>query len=631
MGSVWKRILDSISVNYFYCKILRDKEDVGNDLLIEETNFNDRTVVNKKFSELLSVGQTVKWVSNMNFLTSAISICNEYGEFNTDNVSLKRVDDNYVVLWCNSDDKSKSSIFEDDFINQKKLLELFIDAMPDYVFYKDINGNYLICNRKFSEHLGMSKNEIIGKTDYELFSEDTARSFRQHDIEVIRDKRQKIYVEEKVLNNNKKFIEETVKVPYFDMNNNILGVIGVSKDISYKVAVEESILNNELILFNMLNNLEDAIIIKDSDKVVFVNQAFEKIFGISRGELYKKDSIEITREMLHDDDKKLLDKIDYNEPLDVVARLIRRDNEMRWVWIRSNPLKDENKNTIRRIIVINDITNQKQEEKELDKLRREFFANISHEFKTPINLIYTSIQLLDCKLDRMSLEDKEKFDMYISTCNKNIFRMIKLINNMIDSIKISEGVFKHRPKKIEIVSLVEDIVIKANKFLENSHINIVFDTEFEEKLALFDKDHLERIILNILSNAIKFNDKNEPINVDLLLNDGMIEIRIRDRGIGISIDKLNSLFSRLKNVNNRMTKVNEGCGIGLYIAKELVELHGGEIKIKSVLGAGTEVLIRIPDVLNDLENLSSYIEEQEYIEHIQLNKIEIEFSDIYLN
>lgn len=69
----------------------------------------------------------------------------------------------------------------------------------------------------------------------------------------------------------------------------------------------------------------------------------------------------------------------------------------------------------------------------------------------------------------------------------------------------------------------------------------------------------------------------------------------------------------------------------LYIAKELVELHGGEIKLKSVLGAGTEVLIRIPDVLNDLENLSSYIEEQEYVEHIQLNKIEIEFSDIYLN
>lgn len=623
MGSVWKKILNSVSDNYFYCKILRDKDGIEKDLLIEETNFSDISIINKKFSETILYEKISEQMGINNFYESIMYQNNKYFEVNTDNISLKRIDDNYVVLWL------KNKI--EDYINEKNFLELFIDAMPDYIFHKNVNGVYLNCNKKFADHLGLSKSEIIGKTDLDLFGYNIANQFKKRDKEVIKNKNEKIYIEEKILNNGRKFIEETMKVPYFDNKNNVLGIIGIAKDVSYRIAVEESLLNNELILFNMLNNLEDSVIIKDNEKIVFVNQAFEKIFGISRGELYKKDSIEIIREMLHEEDKEIFNKIDFNRPIDLMVRIIRKDNEMRWIWIKSNPFKDENKNIVRRIIVMNDITNKMQEEKGLEKIKREFFANISHEFKTPINLIYTSIQLLDCKIKKLSLEDSQKYDMYIKTCNKNIFRMIKLINNMIDSVKISEGFFSYNPRKIEIVRLVENIIDRANNYLNNSSINIVFDTEFEEKLALFDKDHMERIILNVLSNAIKFNDKNEPINVNLLLNDGMIEIRIRDRGIGIPMDKLNSLFDRLENVNNRMTKLNEGCGIGLYIVNELVKLHGGEIKIKSVLGVGTEFLIRIPDVLSDEEEIKSYIEELNYVDQVQLNKIEIEFSDIYLN
>lgn len=623
MGSVWKKILNSVSDNYFYCKILRDKDGIEKDLLIEETNFSDISIINKKFSETILYEKISEQMGINNFYESIMYQNNKYFEVNTDNISLKRIDDNYVVLWL------KNKI--EDYINEKNFLELFIDSMPDYIFHKNVNGVYLNCNKKFADHLGLSKSEIIGKTDLDLFGYNIANQFKKRDKEVIKNKNEKIYIEEKILNNGRKFIEETMKVPYFDNKNNVLGIIGIAKDVSYRIAVEESLLNNELILFNMLNNLEDSVIIKDNEKIVFVNQAFEKIFGISRGELYKKDSIEIIREMLHEEDKEIFNKIDFNRPIDLMVRIIRKDNEMRWIWIKSNPFKDENKNIVRRIIVMNDITNKMQEEKGLEKIKREFFANISHEFKTPINLIYTSIQLLDCKIKKLSLEDSQKYDMYIKTCNKNIFRMIKLINNMIDSVKISEGFFSYNPRKIEIVRLVENIIDRANNYLNNSSINIVFDTEFEEKLALFDKDHMERIILNVLSNAIKFNDKNEPINVNLLLNDGMIEIRIRDRGIGIPMDKLNSLFDRLENVNNRMTKLNEGCGIGLYIVNELVKLHGGEIKIKSVLGVGTEFLIRIPDVLSDEEEIKFYIEELNYVDQVQLNKIEIEFSDIYLN
>ena len=247
MGSVWKKILNSVSDNYFYCKILRDKDGIEKDLLIEETNFSDISIINKKFSETILYEKISEQMGINNFYESIMYQNNKYFEVNTDNISLKRIDDNYVVLWL------KNKI--EDYINEKNFLELFIDSMPDYIFHKNVNGVYLNCNKKFADHLGLSKSEIIGKTDLDLFGYNIANQFKKRDKEVIKNKNEKIYIEEKILNNGRKFIEETMKVPYFDNKNNVLGIIGIAKDVSYRIAVEESLLNNELILFKVIQVL----------------------------------------------------------------------------------------------------------------------------------------------------------------------------------------------------------------------------------------------------------------------------------------------------------------------------------------------------------------------------------------
>ena len=189
--------------------------------------------------------------------------------------------------------------------------------------------------------------------------------------------------------------------------------------------------------------------------------------------------------------------------------------------------------------------------------------------------------------------------------------------------------FRYNPVNLEIVSFVEELCFRVGKFANEKSIEIIFDTEFEERLVYFDPEHLERIILNILSNAIKFNKENGKIDVFITSKDGMIEIKVKDNGIGISKDDINNVFNRFKFINNRMTKISEGCGIGLYIAKSLSEMHNGDLIINSELGIGTEAIIKLPDIISNNKSKLNKVG-SENIDYSQLDRMKIEFSDIYI-
>ncbi|NGT79665.1 sensor histidine kinase, partial [Clostridium perfringens] len=310
------------------------------------------------------------------------------------------------------------------------------------------------------------------------------------------------------------------------------------------------------------------------------------------------------------------------------ARIVRADQEVRNGLFRANSIKNENGESIRRIIIINDITNNIEKGNEMEKLRMEFFANISHEFKTPVNLIYSALQLLELKLKNNRDRDGDIYINYIKMAKQNVFRLLKLINNLIDSTKLEAGFFNVNIKNHDIVSCVEDITMSICNFAEKNKISITFDTEEEEKIIAFDFNHLERILLNVLSNAIKFNRENGNIDVYISFDDKYANISIKDTGIGIQKDKIDLLFHRFKKINNRLTKVNEGSGIGLYIAKELVKINGGDMIVNSELGEGTEFIIKLPikknesKVLDEIALTSCEIENRE-----ELYKVEL--SDIY--
>lgn len=400
----------------------------------------------------------------------------------------------------------------------------------------------------------------------------------------------------------------------------------IKRNTFYKKASKKIVEKNDAVFFEVLNYLDDVVVIKEKEKTIYVNDAFEKLYGINCKELYKEKSMLVKADMIHPDDRFKFENIDFKNFFSAKARIIRRDNEIRTVWFRSNSIKDEFENVIRRIIIINDITDNLKEEKEMEKLRMGFFANISHEFKTPVNLIFSVFQMLEFKLKKNLNSYENDYKQYVDTGKQNIFRLLKLINNLIDSIKLEARFFGCNIKNHNIISCVEEVTLSLCDFAKENKVNIIFDTEEEEKIIAFDLEQIERVILNLLSNSIKFNKVDGNIFVYISSDNEYVNISIKDTGIGIPKDEIETLFDRFKIINNRFTKVNEGSGIGLFIVKELVDIHKGKITVKSDLGEGTEFIVSLP-----LTKIKEDFYEEIAVTYYNNKKdrFKIELSDIY--
>jgi signal transduction histidine kinase len=297
-------------------------------------------------------------------------------------------------------------------------------------------------------------------------------------------------------------------------------------------------------------------------------------------------------------------------------------------------LKEYLKDTQDRFLQYNNELREKEkqinEAMEYDKIKTEFFANVSHEMRTPLNIIHTTNQLIKVYNDKGIIGGKESnLDKYIGIMNQNCYRLMKLADNLIDIAKIESGFYLLNFKKVNIVSLVEDITMSIETHANNKGIKLVFDTEWEERLILCDPDAIERIMLNLLSNAIKFSEDGDSIYVNLKMGEGNIYIEVEDTGIGIPRDKLDSVFARFVQVDKSFTRKNEGSGIGLAIVKALVEMHSGTIDLVSDLNKGSKFRIALPAKLDE----TIIIEEDDYNENYQdkMEKVAIEFSDIYYN
>ncbi|WP_353654904.1 HAMP domain-containing sensor histidine kinase [Clostridium sp. CCUG 7971] len=192
--------------------------------------------------------------------------------------------------------------------------------------------------------------------------------------------------------------------------------------------------------------------------------------------------------------------------------------------------------------------------------------------------------------------------------------------------RIDTGYYEINLKNYDIVKIVEDITMSVTQYVENKGIDIIFDTNVEESVIACDPDKIERIMLNILSNAIKYTDEHGKIMVDLNQVAKKITVSVKDNGVGISEEKLDFIFERFGQANNALTRRCEGSGIGLSLVKSLVNMHDGDIYVKSNIGEGTEFIFEIP--IKTVEEENENMNKDNY-EELRIEKCNIEFSDIY--
>lgn len=397
---------------------------------------------------------------------------------------------------------------------------------------------------------------------------------------------------------------------------------------------------SEVYLSTIFNSVSDAILIHDFNGIIVnVNDTANRLYGYLYDELIGmsiKDIISKNSPYIYDDILKLINdrkKNKINTPVTLEAISIDKNHKEFWVESNSRAIIFNEQKAI--IATVRDITERKntelkskEEALELEKLRTEFFANISHELRTPLNIILGVIQILKRDLlDKEKPIDKGKIINNIDIERQNCFRLLRLINNLIDSTKLDAGHFQIDMINCNIVSVVEEITLSVAGYISNNNINLIFDTDVEEKIIACDPDKIERIMLNLLSNCIKFTDDDGSIFVNIFDGEEYITLSVEDTGIGIPEEKVEIIFDRFRQVDKSFTRNYEGSGIGLSLVKSLVEMHDGTISVESKHGVGTKFTIKLP--VKVLNKSKERVNISNNIINTCVEKINIEFSDIY--
>ncbi|MEJ6950863.1 sensor histidine kinase [Natronospora cellulosivora (SeqCode)] len=265
-----------------------------------------------------------------------------------------------------------------------------------------------------------------------------------------------------------------------------------------------------------------------------------------------------------------------------------------------------------------------------DRMKNIFFGNITHELRTPINLIYSAEQMLyKCvNNDSKNIQKKNILNKYLKMIKQNSFRLMRLINNIIDSSRMDFGEYKLNIKNYDIVDITRKIAASVSAYVELNNIHFSYNTNLNKIFIACDPDAIERILLNLISNAVKNTEENASINVSLYLEKEYVVISVKDTGIGIPKEEQKVIFNRFVQADNSISQKTVGSGIGLSLVNYLVKMHDGEIDLKSTPGKGSEFIIKIPNDIIEDEKVSE--DKDSGREEIN-EKIRLEFSDIYLD
>lgn len=536
-----------------------------------------------------------------------------------------------------------------------------LNELEHFTILISMDGTILNCSNGSIDVLKYSSSDLINASIYKYIHPDYRNKFVSQCKSLLKNKR--TYTGSVLMINKLRtysLVKYTLKCSYDEIDN-VNGIITLISRLDYSdeaIQKEFPTTYGTNIIYNTNNIFSSAtnglFIIKDK-KLVYVNDIAMGYFGLGSNTPYTGKSLEHYLSRMTMDEIKLnkhksitstIEEMYDKHVSNVDITLMRSfDNSILNFNLCVSPISNELlKNSIVVLIKCTSLnTDSDSLKKDIatknellncalknDKMRCDFFTNISHDLRTPVNVIYSALQLLDIELPKY-INDIKSTPIVKRTniIRQNCYRLIKLVNNVIDSSKIESGYIQVVLINVDIIALVENITNSVSEYIENKNIKLVFDTNTEEKKILCDPEKIERIMLNLISNAVKFTPENGYIYVNMEDKRTHIIISVRDTGLGIPPEKLNIIFERFSQVNSNRFEEKQGSGIGLSLVKSLVEIHKGTVWAESTENVGTTFFIKLPyfDTTNSHGDNGAL--QDKVMEKGKVQNIEIEFSDIY--
>ena len=482
----------------------------------------------------------------------------------------------------------------------RELYGTLADTLPLFVFRKDNDGRFTFGNRRFLELLGVSLDELVGRTDWDFAAPDRAEHFRLDDLLVIETRAPIERIETRFRPDGQQSDVQLLKTPLFDAAGAVVGVQGMFWDLTVGRRAEEA-----LDRFFALS--ADLICIADCQGVFRrLNPAWERALGWSLQEVLSRPFVDWVHPQERERVRQALQQLVAGGRAlrDLECRLVQKDGSDCWLLWDVTLYADQGL----LYAIGHDITERKHAERELQlakeaaeaatRARSEFVAHMSHEIRTPMNGILGMTELaLHSELTR---EQRECLQLAYSSARS----LLKILNDILDFSKLEAGRLELDPTPFALRETLGEILKSVAFRAHEQGLEVVLDVRPDvPEFVSGDVGRLRQVIMNLVGNAIKFTDRGEVVLVVALENvpaeftsearesapraPRTVRFSIRDTGIGIPAEKLGTIFDPFIQADSSTARRFGGTGLGLTISARLVALLGGEIWAESVPGHGS--------------------------------------------
>ncbi len=516
---------------------------------------------------------------------------------------------------------------EKKLLEQKNLLNTIIESASEAIFAKDSSGKYCSINETGAQMLGFRAADVIGRTDMELLSGETANEFRRTD-EIVMQSGQG-YIRDEigfVLGKPRVFLAH--KTVWRDDSGKVIGVIGVSTDITERKRVEKELIK----LSQAVLQSPASVVITDLDgNIEYANPKTLETTGYLPEELLGKNPRVLSSgEMSKEEYKIVWETISSGKEWRGEFHNKKKNGELYWESSSISPIIDDNGKIIHYLAVKEEITEKKQildelirakEQAELsNKLKDAFISNISHEIRTPLNGILGMSDIIRESFSQYITKEEEP---YFSSIQRSSKRLISTVDKILNFSRLQAGDFPVTKSNVSITSTLEILIRQFNPFAAAKSIIIHFNSGVEDDTVFADAAGLHNAFENIIENAVKFTESGSVFITLYRDVRNKLSVDVRDTGTGIAEEYLPNLFKSYSQEEIGFSRPYEGLGLGLAISKILFDINGASISVKSKKGEGTVFTICFDKQYTNQNNNKPVIPEETKVQHDIFTKISV--------